>query len=79
MKTCKDDKGEKRPVKFGLGTLDKRMTRKQAKRWGERHMPRSLKDIGFECVVTTSMAELHGGEWFRVSYAGAPFKGVPAR
>jgi hypothetical protein len=55
-------------VKVGLLTLDQRMTRKGAMRWGTRHMPADLKRVGFECFVSQSDAEMHGGVWYRVSY-----------
>lgn len=60
--------GEKLMVKVGLSTLDKEMTREQAKRWGDRHMPADLKRAGFETFVGKSDAEMHGGVWLRVSY-----------
>ena len=60
--------GEKLMVKVGLSTLDKEMTREQALRWGNRHMPADLKRVGFECFVGKSDAEMHGGVWFRISY-----------
>lgn len=59
---------EKLMVKVGLSTLDKPMTRAQAKRWGERNMPTDLKRAGFETFVGKSDAEMHGGVWFRVNY-----------
>lgn len=61
-------KDEKLPVKAGLLTLDREMTRKQAMRWGERNMPVGLKRAGFETFVGKSDAEMHGGVWFRVNY-----------
>lgn len=59
---------EKLPVKLGIGTLDKHMTRAQAQRYGEQAMPADLKRAGFECIVARSDIELHGGEWFRINY-----------
>ena len=61
---------EKLPVKMGLSTLSP-MTRKQAERYARREMPADLCRAGFEVVVSESDPELHGGEWFRVSFAGA--------
>ena len=55
-------------VKVGLTTLDRPMTRSQAKRWGDRHMAKDAKRAGFLTVVTKSDAEMHGGVWFRVNY-----------
>jgi hypothetical protein len=55
-------------VKIGLHTLDKAMTREQAMRYGQRHMPADLKRAGFQCVVAKSDPEMHGGEWFRINY-----------
>ena len=59
---------ERLPVKVGILTLDKPMTREQATRWGDRHMPADLKRVGFETFVGKSDPELHGGVWFRISY-----------
>ncbi len=56
------------PVKVGILTLDKQMTRAQAQRYGERHMPKDLKKAGFNVVVGLSDAEMHGGVWLRISY-----------
>lgn len=58
----------KLPVKIGILTLDQPMTRDQARRHGERVMPRDLKRVGFRCVVGESDPEMHGGSWFRISY-----------
>lgn len=59
---------ERLPVKLGLHTFDKPMTRTAAKRLGERLMPNDLKRAGFECVVGRSDIQMHGGEWFRINY-----------
>lgn len=64
----KDEMTERLPVKTGLSTLDKPMTRAGALRFGERNMPRDLKRAGFETVVAKSDADLHGGVWFRINY-----------
>jgi hypothetical protein len=56
------------PVKCGLTTLPRPMTRDQAQKWGERNMPADLRRAGFVCVVAKTDPELHGGEWFRVNY-----------
>ena len=61
-------KPEKLLVKVGLHTLDRHMTREQAQRYGERHMPADLRRAGFNTVVARSDIELHGGEWFRINY-----------
>lgn len=59
---------ERLPVKAGLLTLDRTMTREQARRYGERHMPRDLRAAGFETVIARSDPEMHGGLWFRINY-----------
>jgi len=59
---------ERLPVKVGLQTLDKRMTREEAMRYGLRRMPADLIRAGFTCVVARSDAEMHGGDWFRINY-----------
>lgn len=61
-------RSEKLTVKIGLGQLDRPMTRAQAQRYGERHMPHDLKRAGFHCVVARTTPELHGGVWFRINY-----------
>ena len=48
--------------------LDTRMTRAQAQRYGDKHMPADLKRAGFETVIFRSDPEIHGGDWFRVNY-----------
>ena len=58
----------KLPVKVGLSTLNRKMTKDQAKRYGDRHMPKDLKRVGFETVIFESDPEIHGGSWFRVNY-----------
>jgi hypothetical protein len=60
--------GETLPVKIGLSTLPRRMTREQAYGYGVRNMPRDLKAAGFETFVCRSDAEMHGGVWFRINY-----------
>lgn len=59
---------EKRPVRVGLGELSKPMTRQQAWRYGERNMPRSLRQAGFETIVFASDPVINGGLFFRVNY-----------
>ena len=59
---------ERLPVKIGLDTLPRSMTREQARRYGEQHMPRDLKAAGFNVVIAKSDAWLHGGVWFRINY-----------
>lgn len=44
------------------------MTREQARRYGERHMPRDLKRAGFKTHVFESDMEIHGAHYFRVTY-----------
>ena len=56
------------PVKVGIGTLPRPMTREQAHRYGERNMPADLRRAGFQTVVFRSDAEIHGGDWFRINY-----------
>jgi hypothetical protein len=59
---------ERLPVKIGLSTLDKMMTRAGAYRFGARNMPADLKRAGFQTVIFRSDPELHGGNWFRINY-----------
>lgn len=58
----------KLPVKIGLTTLPRLMTREQAQRYGERHIPADLKRAGFHVFVAKTIVELHGGEWYRINY-----------
>lgn len=44
------------------------MTREQARRYGERNMPRDLRRAGFRVHVFRSDAEIHGADYFRVTY-----------
>ena len=62
------DCAEKLIVKVGIGVLDKPMTRAQAQRYGEKNMPNDLRKAGFKASVSRSCAEIHGGNWFRISY-----------
>ena len=58
----------KLPVKFGLGQLDKPMTEAQARHWGKANMPGDLAAAGFEVEVFRSDPELHGADFYRVSF-----------
>lgn len=60
---------ERLPVKIGLWTSDKPMTRAQAERLGKRSMSADLKRAGFVVTVGRSDPEMHGGDWFRVNYS----------
>jgi len=55
-------------VKVGLDVLDRPMTYKQALRWGKANIPRDLAAAGFTTQVFRSDAQLHGSEFYRVSY-----------
>lgn len=44
------------------------MTREQARRYGERRMPRDLKRAGFKTHVFESDMEIHGAHYFRITY-----------
>ena len=62
------DCAEKLLVKIGIDVLDKPMTRTQAQRYGEKNIPKDLRRDGFKTAVSRSCAEIHGGNWFRISY-----------
>ncbi len=64
----KPSPAEKRQVRIGIDKLDQPMTKAQAKRYGDRNMPRDLKAAGFQTYVGASDLELHGGLWFRIDY-----------
>jgi hypothetical protein len=59
---------EKLLVKIGIGVLAKPMTRAQAQRYGEKNIPKDLRRAGFKVAVSRSCAEIHDGNWFRISY-----------
>lgn len=54
---------EKLLVKCGLEWLKDRMTREEAIRYGEQHVP-----SGFKVVVTQSDPVFRGGMWFRIDF-----------
>lgn len=58
----------KLPVKFGLSQLDRPMTHAQATRWGKTNMPADLSVAGFKVGVFRSDPELHGADFYRVSF-----------
>ena len=61
-------KTERLPVKIGLGILPAPMTAAQARRYGEKNMPRDLRRAGFRVEIFRSDPALHGGDWFRINY-----------
>lgn len=44
------------------------LSRKQAQRYGEKHMPRDLKRVGFKAYVFEADPQLHGARYFRITY-----------
>jgi len=44
------------------------MTREQAQRWGDRHIPRDLKRAGFRAYVFEADPEIHGARYLRITY-----------
>lgn len=61
---------QKRPVRIGSGRqeLPQHMTHRQARRYGNAHMPVDLRRAGFKTDVFVSDETIHGGLWYRVSY-----------
>lgn len=60
---------EKLPVRFGSsGQFPNPMTKEQARRLGNRIMPKDLQRAGFVCTIFRSDPEIHGGNWFRILY-----------
>jgi hypothetical protein len=43
------------------------MTRRQAERYAQLHIPKHLKKAGFTCHVSESDPEMHGGHWYRIN------------
>ena len=44
------------------------MTRAQAKKWGDRNINPALKRAGFRAHVFRSDKEIHGADYFRVTF-----------
>jgi hypothetical protein len=63
------DASESLPVKMGLSTLPRRMTRKQAMRYALAHIPRDLQRAGFVASIFRSSLDIHDGEFFRINYS----------
>ena len=59
---------EKHIVKIGLATLDKPMTKKQAIRYGRKHMPEYLKHANFDILIYTASQEINGWTGWRIGY-----------
>lgn len=57
-------------IRVGLTELPKRMTATQARRYGERHLPRDLRRVGFAVVLTPTTTDTHGWTGLRINYAG---------
>lgn len=57
-------------VRVGLTELPNRLTAAQARRYGERHMPRDLRRVGFSVVLTPTSTDIHGWSGLRINYAG---------
>lgn len=59
------------PMEVRVGCHDRlptRMTKKQAKRWGDKNMPMDLRRAGFETVVFTADPDINGWSGYRVNY-----------
>ena len=57
----------KLPVKYGLGQLPA-MSRRQALRYAQKHMPKDLKRAGFIPSVFESDPVIHVSHFFRINY-----------
>lgn len=44
------------------------MTREQCRRYGDQNMPRDLRRAGFRTHVFRSDREIHGADYFRITY-----------
>ena len=44
------------------------LSREQARRYGEKNMPRDLRRAGFKAHVFESDPQIHGAHYFRVTY-----------
>lgn len=58
---------QKLAVRFD-GMPDRMMTKAQAKRYGDRHMPSNLKACGFKTVIFTADPEINGWLGYRINY-----------
>lgn len=56
-------------VKYGIGTLEKKMTYAQAEAWGQKNMPADLKKAGFKTSVCLTDLDLHGSVHLRVNFS----------
>ena len=55
-------------VKHHDTLMDRLMTKDQAKRYGNRHMPRDLKAYGFKTIIFTADSDIHGWSGYRINY-----------
>lgn len=44
------------------------LTKEQAKRYGDRKMPKDLKSAGFRTHIFTSDPDIHGFSYYRITY-----------
>jgi hypothetical protein len=44
------------------------LSKEQAKRYGDRNMPKDLKKVGFRTHVFTSDPIIHGSSYYRLTY-----------
>lgn len=56
--------GTGRELIYPGATLD----RAQAQRWGDRHIPADLKRAGFRAYVFRSDRDIHGADYFRITF-----------
>lgn len=65
---------EKRPVRFGLSVLPVPMTKAQAKRYGEAHIPPDRKAAGITVAVYVSNPAIRGERYYRIFclHSGTP-------
>jgi len=58
----------KKQVRYGLGVLDKLMTKEQALRFAQRNMPSDLKRAGFKAHIFTAERSINGWDGYRINY-----------
>ena len=58
----------KHTIRFGNTTLDSKLTEAGALRYGNKHMPASLKRVGFETILYHATVDINGWQGLRINY-----------
>lgn len=60
---------DKKIVKIGCDTLERRMTMNQAVRHGDKMMPGYLRRAGFETIIFSAAMDINGWDGYRINYS----------